>query len=191
MLDSGLWEAAVEIQDFLQVKGIPNCIIGGLAVNRWGEPRATSDVDATLVVGFGNERSTAELILQSYKSRVANPLEFAIRARILLIENSAGVKLDLSLGGLPFEERVLKRSSTWEVESLHSIRTCSAEDLAVLKAFAARPQDWIDVERIVIRQGKHLDRNLVVNELEPLVQLKEEPEILSRLDLIFSRNSST
>lgn len=191
MLDSGLWEAAVEIQDFLQVKAIPNCIIGGLAVNRWGEPRATSDVDATLVVGFGNERSTAEMILQSYKSRVANPFEFAIRARILLIENSAGVKLDLSLGGLPFEERVLERSSTWEIESLRSIRTCSAEDLVVLKAFAARPQDWIDVERIVIRQGKHLDRNLVVNELQPLVQLKEEPDIVSRLDLIFSRNVPT
>jgi hypothetical protein len=187
MLDNGLWEAAVEMQDFLQAKSIPNCIIGGLAVNRWGEPRATSNVDATLVVGFGNEHAAAATILKAYTSRVANPLEFALRARILLVVNSKGVKLDLSLGGLPFEERILQRSSPWEVESLRSIRTCSAEDLGALKAFASRPQDWIDVERIVIRQGLALNRELVATELHPLVQLKEEPEILSRLDAIFSR----
>lgn len=186
MLDSSLWEAAVELQEFLRSKEMRNTIIGGLAVNRWGEPRSTLDVDACLIVGFGNETSAAATILEMFRSRVDNPLEFALRARIVLVTSSAGVRLYLSLGGLPYEERVWQRSSMWEVAKLPPIRTCSAEDLIVLKAFASRPQDWIDVRRIIQRQGQALDRNLVVEELEPLVELKEEPEILARLSSLFA-----
>jgi len=32
--------AAIEIQQFCQAREWPFCIIGGLAVLRWGEPRA-------------------------------------------------------------------------------------------------------------------------------------------------------
>jgi hypothetical protein len=31
------------------------CLIGGLAVQRWGEMRTTLDVDITLLTGFGRE----------------------------------------------------------------------------------------------------------------------------------------
>jgi hypothetical protein len=68
------------------------------------------------------------------------------------------------------------------------IRTCSAEDLVVLKSFASRPQDWIDVEKVIIRQGPRLDRALIIEELKPLAELKEEPEILSRLDQLFRKH---
>ena len=46
--------AAIEIQQFCQAREWQFCIIGGLAVLRWGEPRATQDVDITLLTGFGN-----------------------------------------------------------------------------------------------------------------------------------------
>jgi hypothetical protein len=187
MLNRRLWEAAVELQEFLERECIPNCVIGGLAANRWGEPRTTSDVDATLVIGFGSERETAKTILQAYASRVDDPIEFALRARIVLVVNAAGVRLDLSLGGLPFEHRILERSSLWKVEQLTPIRTCSAEDLVILKAFASRPQDWVDIEHVMLRQRKHFDRDLVLRELEPLVHLKEEPEILDRFRSVVKR----
>jgi len=71
-----------------------------------------------------------------------------------------------------------------------SARCCpgaSAEDIVIMKAFAARPKDWIDVEGIVIRQGCVLDWAYVLRQLEPLADLKEEPEILSRLADLRSR----
>jgi hypothetical protein len=61
------------------------------------------------------------------------------------------------------------------------LRTCSAEDLLVLKAFADRPNDWLDVDGIVIRQGAAIDWGCVQRHLTPLVALKEEPGILERL----------
>ena len=80
------------------------------------------------------------------------------------------------------------RSSLWGTPGSGSIRTCSAEDLIVLKAFASRPQDWLDVEKVIIRQGTRLDRSLIVEELKPLVELKEEPEILEQVERLFDRN---
>jgi hypothetical protein len=61
------------------------------------------------------------------------------------------------------------------------IRTCSAEDLIVYKAFADRPRDWIDVEGVLLRQQGRPDLELVFAELTPLSEAKESPEIVRRL----------
>ena len=41
--------------------------------------------------------------------------------------------------------------------------------------FTSRPQDWIDVEKVIIRQDAKLERELIKTELQPLLDLKEEP----------------
>lgn len=44
--------AALEIQAFARGRSWQFCIIGALAVERWGEPRLTHDVDLTILTGF-------------------------------------------------------------------------------------------------------------------------------------------
>jgi len=51
----------------------------------------------------------------------------------------------------------------------------------VLKAFAGRVQDWLDIEGVIVRQGRRLNRTLVLEELRPLLELKEDEEAESRL----------
>jgi hypothetical protein len=51
----------------------------------------------------------------------------------------------------------------------------------VLKAFAGRAQDWLDVEGVVVRQGRSLDRQRIVTELRPLPELKGDEEAELRL----------
>jgi hypothetical protein len=63
-----------------------------------------------------------------------------------------------------------------------SLRTCSAEDLIVLKAFAAREKDWVDVEGVIIRQAGRIDWPYVRAHFGPLAELKEEPELLDELE---------
>lgn len=55
------------------------------------------------------------------------------------------------------------------------------------KAFAARDRDWIDLTGIVIRRGRKLNVPQIWEELRPLVELKEEPEIITKLQTIFDR----
>ena len=66
--------------------------------------------------------------------------------------------------------------------------TCDLEDPIILKAFAVRPLDWIDIEGVFVREGSRLNRALVPQELSPRVELKEEPEILDQLQLIFKKH---
>lgn len=47
----GILAAAGELQRFCERQGWRFCLIGGVAVQRWGEPRFTQDVDLTLLTG--------------------------------------------------------------------------------------------------------------------------------------------
>jgi hypothetical protein len=59
----------------------------------------------------------------------------------------------------------------------------------VLKAFANHPQDLQDMEGVITRQGARLNRSLVAEELTPLAELKEEPEVLDQLQALFEKHN--
>ena len=84
------------------------------------------------------------------------------------------------MAGFPFEEDILQRASIYEFDEGCRLRTCSAEDLVVAKAFASRPKDWLDIEGILIRQGSALDVKAIIRRLSPLCEVKEAPEIVAR-----------
>jgi hypothetical protein len=174
--------AATEVQSLCEAQGWRYCFIGGLALQRWGEPRETVDVDLTLLTGFGNEERFVEVLLGRFEARIENAAEFALTRRVLLLRAPSGVGLDIALGGLPFEECAAARSSEFTFPGGEKIRTCSAEDLIVMKAFAARAKDWIDVEGIIIRQTGNLDWSYIRNQIKPLIELKGAPEILEELE---------
>ena len=175
-------EAAGEVQSFCRQKGWRFCFIGGVAVQRWGEPRLTQDVDLTLLTGFGNEEQFIDVLLGGFSARRDDAREFAALRRVLLLRTKSGVDVDIALGAFPFEERSIQRASTWTWEDGKSIMTCSAEDMVVHKAFAGRDLDWGDVERVLIRQHGKLDLAQVRAELKPLLELKGEPEALDKLE---------
>lgn len=182
-----LFEAAKEIQDFMSGQGWKFCIIGGLALQRWGEPRQTNDVDLTLLTGFGGEEKYIKAILRQYEARIPKASEFSLRNRVLMLRMPSGTPVDVSFGAIPYEERVIKRATFFDFAPGIRLITCSAEDLVILKAFAERPQDWIDVENIKIRQGAKLNWKLVLSEIKPLAELKEAHEIINRLTKISSK----
>ena len=120
-----LLEAALHLQDLLDSWNWRFCVIGGIAVLRWGDARFTRDVDVSLLTEFGRED-------------------------------------DYILPGC-------------------SLRTCSAEDLMVLKLFAFRPQDLVEEESLAVRRGKSLDWTYVLENLNPLAEAKGEPAIMNTL----------
>lgn len=121
-------------------------------------------------------------MLDHFSARVENPMQFAMANRVLLLRAASGVGLDIALGGLPFEESAITRSTEFIFPGDAVVRTCAAEDLIVMKAFAARTKDWMDVEGIITRQAGKLDWTYIRNQLGPLVTLKEAPEILNDLE---------
>jgi hypothetical protein len=177
---SPLFQAARDLQSFLHTRGWRFCFIGGLAVLRWGEPRFTRDIDVSLLCPFGHEDEvTIPLLDSGYHGRISDVREFASCNRVLLLKSPNSVPIDIALAALPFEEGLVERSSPFEFEVGCALRTCSAEDLMVLKLFALRPRDVLDAETVVIRQQGALDWQYISNSLQPLAEVKGQPEIMS------------
>ncbi len=179
---NALIQAAAELQAVCVQHTWRFCFIGGLAVQRWGEPRETVDVDLTLLTGFTNEVRFVSVLMAAFASRIDNAAQFAAVNRVLLLRATSGVGLDIALGGLPFEEMAVSRSSLFTFPPDVPLRTCSAEDLIVLKAFADRPKDWIDIDGIVVRQDAVLDWPYIRTQLAPLAELKDSPELVNKLE---------
>lgn len=178
---NGLFDAALEVQQFMQARGWPFCLIGGVAVLRWGETRMTQDVDLNVFTGFGGEEPYIRALTQTFRGRIANAEAFALQYRVLLLSASNGVDLDVTLGGLPFESTMIERATPYMYAPDCELLTCSAEDLIILKAFANREKDWMDVEGVLLRQGAQLETNYIFDQLIPLCDLKGKPDIVVKL----------
>ena len=177
--------AASDVQRFCQERAWQFCVIGGIAVQRWANPRQTEDADLTVLTGFGSEEGYVDALLTTFRPRTKEERSDAPKRRVVLLHSAEGVGIDIALGALPFEEHCVARATDWRITPRLTLRTCSAEDLIVHKAFAGRDLDWADVEAVVMRQGRKLNLDQIWTELRPLVELKEEPEILTKLQKIF------
>jgi len=178
-----LFEAAWEINVFLRQHSIAYAIIGGLAVQKWGDIRFTKDVDLSVSTPLKDGASDlVRLIIAHFRSRVDDPVDFAKRNRMILVAASNGVEIDISLSLPGYEDEMFVHAIDFELEPGKTIRLCSAEDLIIHKAVAGRPQDIADIEGIVYRQGNKLDLRYIHLWLKEFAQLLEEPDVLNRFE---------
>lgn len=176
-----VFQVAAWVSECLQGATIRHSLIGGVALQAWGEPRVTRDVDVSALVGFGDEAEKIETMLTLFSPRIEEAFEHAMRHRVLLCQSPEGVGIDIGLAAFPFEEAAMDRSVVHRFLPGLSLRVIVAEDLLTMKVFAGRPQDWVDVRGILVRQGERLDWSLVESTLPELLELIEEPERLDEL----------
>jgi len=186
---NALFIAAKEVSDFMQARGWQYCVIGGLAVERWGEPRLTQDVDLTLLTGFGQEEAYVDDLLAHFRARREDAREFALANRVLLLSARDGVPVDISLAALPYEEDLIGRATPFAFAKGIVLPTCCADDLFILKAFAARPKDWMDAEGIVARQGDRLEKKRILSILRELSEAVYRPEVVSGAERVLEGKS--
>ena len=156
-------------------------MIGGIALQVWGEPRVTGDVDVSVMTAFGSEAETASLILTRISARADDPIAFAMKNRVLLCESIEGIGIDIGLASFPYEEEALARRQRVALVPGVVIPVIGPEDLVTMKVFAGRPRDWEDVRGVVVRQGDRLDWSIIERNLPFLLELIEEPERMDRL----------
>lgn len=175
-----LISAAARLRVSWKSMGFEFCFIGGLAVQHWGEPRQTNDVNATIWTEFGNERPVIQRLMEQLPGRIEHADQFALVNRVLLVQEASGVDVDISLAAFPYEQELIRRSREQSFRGVGLV-ICGPSDLIILKAFANRPRDWQDIRGVIIRSGSQLDWQLIESELQVLAELKEEPEILEQL----------
>ena len=172
-------DALLGLAAFLERGGIPYMVIGGLANIVYGEPRATLDIDVTVWVPEAQVPSFVSRIGESYRVLVDSPLEFIASARVLPLETSREVRIDLVFGLAPFEREAIDRARTLPVAG-KSVRFCTPEDLLLMKIISDRDRDLADARALALRLGGELDLEYLEPRLTELARLLERPEIEQR-----------
>lgn len=168
-----IFDGAVEVCTFLEDNHIPYAVLGGLALQHWGEPRTTQDVDIVLLVPSKQKDDLLQAMLRRFRPRMADALSFAKQYRVLLVRTSSDVPVDISLGIPGYEEEALRRASKVSFNGLPPISILSAEDLIIHKCVAGRPRDIEDVERVLLRQRVKLDLRYIRNWLREFANIIE------------------
>lgn len=175
--------AAWEIHEFLTEQGLAYAIIGGIAVQKWSEPRFTRDVDLAVAAPLDTGSAPlVQLITERFRSRSADPLEMARRTRMVLITASNGVNVDISLALPGYEDQLFARAVNYKIAPGKHIRLCSAEDLIIHKAIAGRPQDVSDIQGVVYRQGEKLDIAYIREWLQSFADVLADPQVVERFE---------
>lgn len=185
--NNDLYAGALEVQSFLEAAGLPHCLIGGVAVLRWGNPRQTTDFDLCVLTGWDGTDEVIDKLCGRFPARIPDAVEFARRNRVLLLRApTLSIFFDVTLGALPFEEEMIHRSSLFEFAPDLMLRTCSAEDLVIMKCFAGRAIDLMDVTGILQRQQGLLDLNHVRRWLQEIQDAIERTDLLGTFERLLS-----
>lgn len=168
--------ALVEVARLLDANGLPYMVIGGLANLVWGLPRATLDVDVTVWGGTRPFDELVPLFEPAFHVLPEEPVDFVTTTRVLPLESTAEVRVDVVFGLLPFEEEAIARAVPRDVGGV-TIRFCTAEDLVLMKIISERPKDLDDVRQILLRQRDALDHAYLEPRVHELATLLERPEI--------------
>lgn len=116
-----------------------------------------------------------------FAAKSNDPIAFAKRARIFpIVHSDTGFEVDVSLGALPFEEDLIRRSDLVSYEGV-AFRLATSEDLIVMKLIAGRKQDTVDIARLV-EAAKGLDWKYIRRHVKAFARELDLPEMVTALN---------
>lgn len=174
-------KALKEVVIHLEERKQRYALIGGLAVGCRGQARATKDVDLSVWVELGEEGVVIADLLSRFSARIEGAEGLALSHRILVLEASNRVPIDIALASFPFEEEMIGRASPVAIQPKLVVSVLSPEDLVVSKALAGRSIDWFDIQGVFDRMGPRLDYHAIVLRLQSLGELVDLGEVLPKL----------
>jgi predicted nucleotidyltransferase len=181
---SGLERALDSIVRFLDERRIPYMIIGGVANLVWGEPRATIDVDASVLVEAPAWPGIIRALRRIFRVVPKDPMAFLEETSVLPVQTAEGVRVDLLWARLPYEHKALARATLEDVAG-RRVRVCTPEDLILHKIVSERSKDQEDVRAIVRQQAHRLDRGYLSGAVRELARALDRPDLLTFLTACF------
>ena len=144
-----------QITSYLEIRGVPCALIGGVALSAHGIARATLDTDvlvadsAVLDPTFWADFAGSQAP-EIRRGDAGDPLLGAVRL------TGTAEPVDVIVGRAPWTRQILDRRIR-VVVSDHSLPVVDRADLVLLKLFAGGPQDLLDVRLLLAAGGPALE----------------------------------
>lgn len=178
ILEQGLTELA----DVFQARGVQYALIGGLAVEYHGFSRGTEDIDLVL--------SVSQLALPALLDDLrARGFEFDLRTVIrewntdgMTALDYKGFVVDWLKPMLPCVHEVIDNATPESWLSV-PVRVATVEGLIIMKAFAMRMRDQLDISRLLAANRGLLDIDYVRSTLHKVLP-DDDPHLIGCEELI-------
>lgn len=155
---------AAELAGKLEAMGVEYAVGGAIALGFWSEPRATLDVDITLLLPESEYLGAVDILQQAGCDVARRQALESIEEHGVCRVSLHGVTVDVFLPTLSLFDQARDRRVRVTIEG-KPLLVWSAEVVAVLKMMFFRGQDLVDVEKMMRFQGSGFDRNWVRDRL--------------------------
>lgn len=148
---SALIDTVFEMDDFLGDLGVRYAVGGGLALQRYSNPRVTVDIDLNLALPFA---SATELVdaLEPLGYRPMTPSESWVPIAGVRFHRERSPVVDIFFACDKYHDTIMLNAVRMPFETSGRKRTLlvlSADDLVVVKMSFNRSKDWTDIESMI------------------------------------------
>lgn len=154
---SNISETLTYIVDFFQRHRIPYALIGAMALNIYGRPRTTLDIDFLILLdepGFSDikDSASAENFRIDAEWAKWNPMIAKSQARFIM----NNIPVDVMLPRDEHDKESLKRSKRKKIGN-KMVCIISPADFVLQKLKVGRPRDFEDALTVLERQSGNID----------------------------------
>lgn len=166
-------DVLVRFATLLDTRGVAYMIVGAVAVGAWGRPRATADIDVTVLLdetGLQELARAAEpLGLEVDRQWLAwNPLLRGVHVRL----TAGSVVVDAMRPRDSHEEMAIQRRRALTLAG-HRLWFAAPDDLILMKLKVGRPRDFEDAVGVLVAQREALDEGYMA-EWAPQLGISDE-----------------
>ena len=156
-------DVLVGFANLLEARGVSYMIVGAVAVGAWGRPRATADIDVTVLVdeaGLQAIARAAETLGLAVDRQWLdwNPLLRGAQVRLA----ATGVIVDAMRPRDSHEERAIQRRRPLAIGG-QRLWFAAPDDLILMKLKAGRPRDFEDAVGVLVAQREALDEDYMAD----------------------------
>lgn len=177
----GVEETAVSFARACEAAGVRYAFVGGIAVAAWGQPRATQDVDALLILDAAAVAPLVEALRAQGLDASAADFHDALgdRSHVTIFDPRSLFHVDAKLVESREEEAEIEAAVAVDLGT-GVLRIVRPEDAIAFKLHYGSPLDLQDARAMVQRQGRSLDLERLravaarLNVLEALEELLRE-----------------
>jgi hypothetical protein len=139
--------------------GLPYMIVGGLAVNYYGQIRTTEDIDIVASVKLKDIPGLLKALKEKKYKFHREEISALVRMgnRFAIADPSDTYRIDFWIPKFPYENQAFDRRRKTKIGNKTLYLICP-EDLVLFKLLAGRYQDEIDAVGVLKRQKGKLDR---------------------------------
>ena len=182
-------EVLADLAKALRSVRAPWYVFGAQALILRGYPRATADLDVTVLLGaMPTSRLVTALGKRGFSSSFADTAFVAATRVLPVIHRATGFPVDIVLGGPGLEERFASAAERVRVGRLQ-VPVATATHLVVMKVLAGRPKDIEDAAALLAIQAGQIDAAELDELTKALAVALAEDDVLVHLREARSRAS--